>query len=132
MEQHAVDDGDSGLGLRVQAVPPIQQMQSFLVRLRAPNRSACNLTIRMGNRRFTRLTNAFSKRLKNHAHHVALMLTHYNFCKNHKTLKVTPAQAAGVNETLYDTDWIAELVAARDPKPGPRGPYRKTRQPDVG
>ena len=88
-----------------------------------------NLTIRMGVRRFTRLTNAFSKKLENHAHHVALMLTFYNFCPIHKTLRVTPAQAAGVTETLYDVDWIADLVEARDPKPGPRGPYRKRQGP---
>ena len=88
-----------------------------------------NLTMRMGIRRFTRLTNAFSKRLVNHGHHVALMLTHYNFCRIHKTLQVTPAQAVGVTETLYDTDWIAELVQARDPKPGPRGPYRRRQGP---
>ena len=53
------------------------------------------------------------------------MLTHYNFCRIHRTLQVTPAQATGMTETLYDVDWIAELVQARDPKPGPRGPYRK-------
>ena len=81
--------------------------------------------MRMSIRRVTRLTNAFSKRLENHAHHVALMLTHYNFVRIHKTLQVTPAQAAGVTEALYDMDWIAELVQARDPKPGPRGPYQK-------
>ena len=84
-----------------------------------------NLTIRMGVRRFTRLTNAFSKKLENHAHHVALMLTYYNFCRIHKTRKVTPAMAAGVTSELRDVEWIAVLVAARDPKPGPRGPYRK-------
>ncbi len=88
-----------------------------------------NLTIRMGVRRFTRLTNAFSKKLENHAHHVALMLTYYNFCRIHKTLKMTPAMAAGVTSELRDVDWIAELVAARDPKPGPRGPYRKAESP---
>lgn len=84
-----------------------------------------NLTIRMGVRRFTRLTNAFSKKLENHAHHVALMLTFYNFCRIHKTLRTTPAQAAGVTDETWDVDWIAGLVEARDPKPGPRGPYRK-------
>ena len=90
-----------------------------------------NLSIRMMNRRFTRLTNAFSKKLENHAHHVALMLTYYNFCRIHKTLKMTPAMAAGVTSELRDVEWIAELVAARDPKPGPRGPYRKAK-PDAG
>ena len=53
------------------------------------------------------------------------MLTHYNFCRIHRTLQVTPAQAAGMTETLYDVDWIAELVQALGPKPGPRGPYLK-------
>ena len=47
----------------------------------------------------------------------------------HKTLRVTPAMAAGVTSELRDVEWIAELVATRDPKPGPRGPYRKTKQP---
>ena len=84
-----------------------------------------NLTIRMGVRRFTRLTNAFSKKLENHARHVALMLTFYNFCRIHKTLRMSPAQAAGVTSELRDADWIAELVEARDPKPGKRGPYKK-------
>ena len=91
-----------------------------------------NLTIRMGIRRFTRLTNAFSKKLENHCHHVALMLTYYNFCRIHKTLQVTPAQAAGVTSELRDVDWIADLVQARDPKPAKRGPYRKRRKPDAG
>lgn len=84
-----------------------------------------NLTIRMGVRRFTRLTNAFSKKLANHAHHVALMLTFHNFCRIHKTLRMSPAMAAGVVTDLRDVDWIADLVEDRDPKPGPRGPYRK-------
>ena len=55
-----------------------------------------------------------------------------NFCRIHKTLRVTPAQAAGVTETLYDMDWIAELVQARDPKPGPRGPYEKRKWSAIG
>ena len=80
-----------------------------------------NLTIRMGVRRSTRLTNAFSKRLEHYAHHVALMLTCYNWCRIHKTLQVSPAQAAGVTSALRDVDWIAELVEARDPKPGKAG-----------
>ena len=84
-----------------------------------------NLTLRMEARRFTRLTNAFSKKLEHHALHVALHYLHYNFCRIHKTLRVTPAMAAGVTDTLRDVDWIAGLVEARDPKPGPRGPYRK-------
>ena len=53
------------------------------------------------------------------------MLAYYKFCRIHKTLQVSPAQAAGVTSELRDVDWIAELVEARDPKPGPCGPYRK-------
>lgn len=52
-------------------------------------------------------------------------MTYYNFCWIHKTLKVTPAMAAGVTSELRDVDWIADLVEKRDPKPGPRGPYKK-------
>src|SRR5260221_4259256 len=59
-----------------------------------------NLTLRMSSRRFTRLTNAFSKKLENHALSVALHYMHYNFCRIHKTLRVTPAMAAGVTDRL--------------------------------
>ncbi len=55
-----------------------------------------NLTVRMGSRRFTRLTNGFSKRAENHAHAVALHFWHYNFARKHKTLKTTPAVAAAI------------------------------------
>lgn len=59
-----------------------------------------NLTMRMSIRRFTRLTNAFSKKVENHALSVALHYMNYNFCRIHKTLKVTPAMAAGVTDKL--------------------------------
>ena len=75
-----------------------------------------NLTLRMEARRFTRLTNAFSKKVENHAHHVALHYLHYNFCRIHRTLRMTPAMAAGVTDTLRDVDWIAGLVEALDPE----------------
>lgn len=55
-----------------------------------------NLNIRMGNRRMTRLTNAFSKKAANHTHMMAIYFMHYNFVRIHQTLKVTPAMAAGV------------------------------------
>jgi IS1 family transposase len=89
-----------------------------------------NLSIRMQNRRFTRLTNAFSKKLDNHIHALALYFAFYNFVRIHKTLKVTPAMAAGVSATLWSMEDIAERIEARRPKAalgkrGPRGPYRK-------
>ena len=84
-----------------------------------------NLTMRMSMRRFTRLTNAFSKKLANLEHHVALYFVHYNFCRVHKTLRTSPAMAAGVADTLHDMEWIVSLIDARAPKPCPRGPYRK-------
>ena len=89
-----------------------------------------NLTIRMSNRRYTRLTNGFSKKLRNHEHHNALHFTHYNFCRVHKTLRTTPAQAAGLTTSVRDMEWIVGLVDARTPtpqKPGPKpGPRRQS------
>lgn len=84
-----------------------------------------NLNMRKGMRRFTRLTNAFSKKLENHLHMLALYFVHYNFVQVHKTVRMTPAMAAGVTDTLRDMAWIVGLIDARAPKPGPRGPYRK-------
>ena len=85
-----------------------------------------NLTMRMGMRRFTRLTNAFSKKLENHLHMLSLYFVHYNFCRQHKSLGgVSPAMAAGVSDTLRDMEWIVSLIDARAPQPGPRGPYKK-------
>ncbi len=84
-----------------------------------------NLTMRMSMRRFTRLTNAFSKKLENHAHAVALHFMYYNFCRIHATLKVTPAMAAGVTEKLWEVCDLIKLVEDAAPKPGPRGPYKR-------
>jgi hypothetical protein len=61
-----------------------------------------NLNIRMGNRRMTRLTNAFSKKTENHAHMMAIYFMHYNFVRIHQTLRVTPAMDAGVSEKLWE------------------------------
>ena len=69
-----------------------------------------NLTMRMSIRRFTRLTNAFSKKIENHAHSVALHYMHYNFVRIHKTLRVTPAMAAGVADHLWTISDIVDLV----------------------
>ncbi len=66
-----------------------------------------NLTLRMGSRRFTRLTNAFSKKIENHAHSVAIHTMHYNFVRIHQTLRCTPAMAAGVIGQLWD---LADMV----------------------
>jgi IS1 family transposase len=68
-----------------------------------------NLTMRMGMRRFTRLTNAFSKKVENHAYQVALHFMHYNFCRIHKTLRVTPAMEAGVSDHVWSLEEIAFL-----------------------
>ncbi len=69
-----------------------------------------NLTMRMQMRRFTRLTNGFSKKVENHAHAVALHFMHYNFARIHKSLRVTPAMEAGVTPKLWTIEDIAKLV----------------------
>lgn len=70
-----------------------------------------NLSIRMGNRRFTRLTNGFSKKIENHCHMLAVSFMHYNFARRHSTLKTTPAVAAGVE----NHEWtMAEIVRIID------------------
>lgn len=83
-----------------------------------------NLTMRMHMRRFTRLTNGFSKKVENHAHSMALFTTYYNFVRIHKTLRVTPAMAAGVTDRLWEVSDIVALLEAAEPKPGKRGPYK--------
>ncbi len=84
-----------------------------------------NLSMRMGMRRFTRLTNAFSKKLQNHLYMLSLYFVHYNFVRIHKTLKVTPAMAAGVSDTLHDMEWIVGLIDARATKPKRPKTYKK-------
>ncbi|HUP61968.1 MAG TPA: DDE-type integrase/transposase/recombinase [Thermoanaerobaculia bacterium] len=69
-----------------------------------------NLSMRMGMRRFTRLTNAFSKKLENHKHAVALYFLNYNFVRIHQTLRCTPAMAAGVTDKLWSIDDVVSLV----------------------
>jgi len=83
-----------------------------------------NLTMRMHNRRFTRLTNAFSKKFENHAHMVAIYAVWYNFLRIHKTIRVTPAMAAGLSETVMDWSHIVEAMDADAPTQK-RGPYKK-------
>ncbi len=76
-----------------------------------------NLNLRMGVRRFTRLTNAFGNKLANQVHALALYYVFYNFCRIHKTLRMTSATASGVSNVLYDIDWIVGLIDAHAPKP---------------
>jgi IS1 family transposase len=87
-----------------------------------------NLSMRMGIRRFTRLTNAFSKKLENHAHMVALYALWYNFVRIHQTLRVTPAMEAGVTARLWSLEDMVRIVdewgATYNPAK-PRGPYKK-------
>lgn len=84
-----------------------------------------NLTMRMHMRRFTRLTNAFSKKVENHAYSVALHMMYYNFVKIHSKLRITPAMAAGVTDRLWEMADIVALWEAVEPKAGKRGPYKK-------
>lgn len=73
-----------------------------------------NLSMRMGVRRFTRLTNAFSKKCANHEHALAIYFMHYNFVRIHQTLRCSPAMAAGVSDRLWSLDDMAALVEARE------------------
>jgi IS1 family transposase len=73
-----------------------------------------NLTMRMSMRRFTRLTNAFSKKLENHAHMVALYALWYNFVRIHKTLRVSPAMAAGIETRLWSMEGVVHLMQRRE------------------
>lgn len=81
-----------------------------------------NLTMRMSMRRFTRLTNGFSKKLQNMIYALALYFVFYNFCRIHKSIRMSPAMAAGITTTLRDAEWIVGLVDAAAPTPARPGP----------
>ena len=84
-----------------------------------------NLTIRMHMRRFTRLTNGFSKKVENHAYAVALHMIYYNFVKLHSKLRTSPAMAAGVSSKLWEIGDIVALIEAEEAKADrSRGPYK--------
>jgi IS1 family transposase len=88
-----------------------------------------NLTMRMSVRRYTRLTNAFSKKIENHTAAVSIHFMHYNYCRVHQTLKTTPAMAAGVTDHVWKIDEIIALLdKAERAVPMKRGPYKKRRQ----
>lgn len=86
-----------------------------------------NLTMRMHMRRFTRLTNAFSKKVENHAYAVALHMMYYNFVRIHSKLRTSPAMASGVSERLWEVADIVALVEAAEAteESKPRDPYKK-------
>lgn len=84
-----------------------------------------NLTMRMAMRRFTRLTNAFSKKVENLEAAVALHFAHYNFLRLHRSLRITPAMAADVTDRLWSMEELIERIDAMAPPPKPRGPYKK-------
>ncbi|MEM6855362.1 MAG: IS1 family transposase [Planctomycetota bacterium] len=79
-----------------------------------------NLTVRMQNRRFTRLTNAFSKKLANHQHHVALHYFHYNFVRKHQTIKTTPAMMAGIVDHRWTMVEFVEMLEREEKARGGR------------
>ncbi len=83
-----------------------------------------NLTMRMSMRRFTRLTNAFSKKVENHEHMVALYTTWYNFVRQHKTLRCSPAMAAGLSTTLWSMEDVVALIDAHAGPAKKRGAYK--------
>jgi IS1 family transposase len=74
-----------------------------------------NLSMRMGMRRFTRLTNGFSKKFENHAHQVALYFMHYNYCRVHSSLRVTPAMEAGLTDHIWTIAELCSLLPERKP-----------------
>ena len=114
----------SGL-ITVTSVKVTEDMRSATVMVSVLPAERQNLTMRMSMRRFTRLTNAFSKKLDNHIHAIALYFVFYNFCRIHKTLRTSPAMAAGITDRLWSLEDVIARVDADAPSPKPRGPYRK-------
>lgn len=100
---------------RINGAPDMEQVSTSYIERQ-------NLTIRMHNRRFTRLTNAFSKKIENLAHSVALHFMYYNFVRIHKSLRVTPAMEAGIADHAWSIEEIAALIP--EPVAKKRGPYK--------
>ena len=90
-----------------------------------PHVERMNLSMRKGMRRFTRLTNAFSRKIDNHIYALSIYFLFYNFVKIHSAYRMSPAIAAGVTERLWNMEDIVALIDARTPPPAKRGPYRK-------
>lgn len=87
-----------------------------------------NLSIRMHTRRFTRLTNVFSKDAENHGHSVVRNFMYYNFVRIHQTLRKTPAMAVRVTDRLWELSDLVAIIDETAPKLGKRGPYMKRQQ----
>ena len=105
----------------VQGKPDTKHISTFYVECQ-------NLTMRMSMRGFTRLTNAFSKKVENHAQAVALHFMHYNFVRIHKSLRMAPAMGSGVTDHLWEMSDIVALLEAREAtQPRRRGPYKRSR-----
>ncbi len=104
--------------VRVEGNPDVKHVSTSYVERQ-------NLTMRMSMRRFTRLTNAFSKKLDNHIHALALYFVFYNFTRIHKTLRVSPAMAAGITDRLWSLDDVIAKIDELAPAPKARGPYKK-------
>jgi len=82
-----------------------------------------NLSMRMHMRRFTRLTNAFSKKIENHAAAISLYFAYYNFCRVHQTLRITPAMEAKLTDHVWSVEELVALLP--EPQGKKRGPYKK-------
>lgn len=105
---------------RIEGAPDIEHVSTSYV-------ERSNKTMRMHMRRFTRLTDGFSKKVENHAYAVALHMMYYNFVRIHSTLRMTPAMAAGVSASLWEIADIAKLVEMEEAKTDPkRGAYKKS------
>lgn len=103
---------------RIEGDPDLQHVSTSYV-------ERSNLTMRMHNRRFTRLTNAFSKKFESHVHMVAIWTVWYNWVRIHKTLRVTPAMASGLTDRLLDFEEIVAGMDAIAPKAGRPNTYKK-------
>lgn len=114
----------------LEAVPHVVNGDPDAAHISTSHVERLNLTTRMSVRRFTRLTNAFSKKVENHVAALSLHFMHYNFCRVHRSLNgKTPAMAAGVTDHVWKLDeLVALLVEAETAVPQKRGPY-KPRQP---
>lgn len=104
--------------VRVEGNPDIEHVSTSYVERQ-------NLTMRMSMRRFTRLTNGFSKKLENHIHALALYFVFYNFTRIHKTLRMSPAMAAGITDRLWSLEDVIAKIDDMAPSPKKRGPYKK-------